>query len=279
LTTPINLTDLFLGITRLGAEWVLWLLLGLSVISLAIMLERAVYFLRRRVNIDQLLATLTAQLRAGDMVAAFNTVADSQAIECQVARAGISEAHRGAVAALEAMHSARLRERLRMESYLSILGTLGNNAPFVGLLGTVLGIIKASQDLAAAQAAKEAGADAVMGGVFEALVATAVGLFVAIPAVVGFNYFMRRVRTRTAQADVLAHLLISLLQNRVTTSDIAAEFGATPVTPSVTTPTGREPRATLAAELPEPSLMSALPPPSSAQTVRVAKGKARHGRK
>ena len=75
-----------------------------------------------------------------------------------------------------------------------MLATLGNNAPFIGLLGTVLGIIKASQDLAAAQAAKQMGTAAVMSGVFEALVATAVGLFVAIPAVIAYNFFQRRVR-------------------------------------------------------------------------------------
>jgi biopolymer transport protein ExbB len=209
----MNLTEVFLKVALFGAEWVMWLLVGLSVLSLAIIVERLIFFASRRVNADRLAADLTRLLRDGDVKQAFELVKNSKAIECVVVATGLAAAHRGPQAAGEAMLSAKLRERLRMESLLSILGTLGNNAPFVGLLGTVLGIIKAAHEMTAAQAAKQAAASAVMGGVFEALVATAVGLFVAIPAVVAYNYFLRKVRIRSSQADSLAHLVLSLFKS------------------------------------------------------------------
>ncbi len=110
------------------------------------------------------------------------------------------------------MLSQKAQEKLRLERNLAILGTLGNNTPFIGLFGTVLGIIKASHDLTASQAGGGAAATAVMSGVFEALVATAVGLLVAIPAVVGYNFFQRRVRATVANIDSLAHLVLAQLR-------------------------------------------------------------------
>ncbi|MBN2895506.1 MAG: MotA/TolQ/ExbB proton channel family protein [Campylobacterales bacterium] len=87
------------------------------------------------------------------------------------------------------MHEAALR--LLLEKRLGILATFGNNAPFIGLFGTVLGVIDAFHTLGAGAGF---GVEAVMGGISEALVATAAGLFVAIPSVIAYNYFVRRMR-------------------------------------------------------------------------------------
>jgi len=82
--------------------------------------------------------------------------------------------------------------RLKLEKRLGILATFGNNAPFIGLFGTVLGVINAFHTLGADTTF---GVNAVMGGISEALVATATGLFVAIPSVMAYNYFVRRIKT------------------------------------------------------------------------------------
>jgi biopolymer transport protein ExbB len=95
---------------------------------------------------------------------------------------------------------------LDLEKHLGILGTLGNNAPFIGLFGTVLGIIKAFADLAKNQGG---GAAVVMAGIAEALVATAVGLLVALPAVVAFNIFQGRIRRTMGRVDAIAHLILT----------------------------------------------------------------------
>jgi biopolymer transport protein ExbB len=104
------------------------------------------------------------------------------------------------------------------------LGTIGANAPFIGLLGTVLGIVKAAHDMAVnSGTADAANPNAVMSGVFEALVATAVGLCVAIPAVVAFNLLQRRVRTTNAQVDSLAHLVLSSLRTERSSQPVATQ--------------------------------------------------------
>ena len=108
-----------------------------------------------------------------------------------------------------ATEGAKAREKLRLERNLAFLATLGSNAPFVGLFGTVLGIIKAFHDLAGNQAG---GPSVVMAGISEALVATAVGLMVAIPAVVAFNYFNRRVRSFMCKVEWAAHLAATELK-------------------------------------------------------------------
>ncbi len=204
----MNLTELFLHMTFLGAEWVLWLLVGLSFVSIAIIFERIVFYSVRRVNVETLTTELKAALRAGNLEHALSLVRNSKAIECIILAAGISQVPRGVHAVSEAMLSAKARERLRLDAYLPVLGTVGSNAPFIGLLGTVLGIVKAAHDMTANQG-QGGTANAVMAGVFEALVATAVGLCVAIPAVIAFNIFQRRVRSTIGRADSLAHLLLS----------------------------------------------------------------------
>jgi biopolymer transport protein ExbB len=110
------------------------------------------------------------------------------------------------------MASVRARERLNLEKHLGILGTLGNNAPFIGLFGTVLGIIKAFHDLGQMGSKGAAVQQTVMAGISQALVATAVGLAVAIPAVIGYNVLTRRVKTVSGRAQALGHALVGHLK-------------------------------------------------------------------
>ena len=205
------LTHLLLNLTLMGAEWVLWVLLGLSLLSIAIVVERFWYFRTHELDIPNFTSTLFSHLQAGEVTAARELAHQSEAIECVVLSAGLSVINRGASACHEAMLGAKARERTKLESRLSILGTLGNNAPFIGLLGTVLGIIKAATDLNAGTTGKS-DPSAVMSGVFESLVATAVGLMVAIPAVIFFNFFQRKVRVKLAQVDSLAHFLLATIR-------------------------------------------------------------------
>jgi biopolymer transport protein ExbB/TolQ len=206
------LTSLFLRLTYVGAEWILWLLVALSVLSISLIVERWLYFLRTRAHGAELNAQLQEQLRARNLQNAWLLVKDSHTycIESAVVAAGLIALRNGAQAAAEAMQSVKARMRPRLDANLSILATIGSNAPFIGLLGTVLGIIKAAHELTGG--ASEGNQIAVMSGVFEALVATAVGLFVAIPAVVAYNLFQRRVRKRMAEVDSLAHLILSTLR-------------------------------------------------------------------
>jgi biopolymer transport protein ExbB len=132
--------------------------------------------------------------------------------------AGIVEADLGPAAAEEAMAGASALQKLKLERRLAYLGTLGNNAPFIGLLGTVIGIVGAFEQLGKPDASGLAAAQtttvsaAVMTNIAEALVATAVGLLIAIPAVAAFNFFQRIVKTTLSNTDALAHVLLAHLK-------------------------------------------------------------------
>jgi biopolymer transport protein ExbB len=186
-----------LAFTLLGAGWVLWILIGLSVLSVAVALERAAYFFKRRMGAK--FPELMRLCHAGELSAAAR-LASGDSLEAEVVRAAEAAAASGREAVAMATAAGVEKKRIEYEQRLSILGTLGNNAPFIGLLGTVLGIIRAFADLSNAG---KGGAQVVMAGISEALVATAVGLFVAIPAVLAFNLFQRLVRRAVGRANAL----------------------------------------------------------------------------
>ena len=204
----MHLTQRILGFTLLGSEWVLWVLIALSVLSVAVMVERAIVFAGSGGDLEPLGRDLVARLLAGDRAGAQRALEGWRAPAAVVAAAGIAELDRGADAASETMAGAKAHLRVELERHLGILGTLGNNAPFIGLFGTVLGIIRAFSDLSRNQAS---GAGAVMSGISEALVATAVGLMVAIPAVIAFNIFQGKVRKAMAEVDAMAHRVLSTI--------------------------------------------------------------------
>lgn len=189
----MNLSSRFLAFTLYGAGWVLWLLVALSVVSVAIILERLWYLGTHEIDGDHLLAEARSFLARK--------------------RGERHDAAAGGGRPIEAaIEKAKAVEQRRLERNLAYLATLGSNAPFIGLFGTILGIIKAFHDLAHAQTQ---GPSVVMAGISEALVATAVGLLVAIPAVVAFNYFNRRVRKRLTEVDWAAHLARGRLESEI----------------------------------------------------------------
>ena len=130
-----------------GAGWVMWLMICLSVVSVAIMLERAWFYFSLRDDIVNLSDKLRKALRSEDMDEAKKLLDNSPSAEAAVVSAGLAEADRGARAADEAMKGAPALQRMRLERRLAFLGTVGNNAPFIGLFGTVIGVIQAFEAL------------------------------------------------------------------------------------------------------------------------------------
>jgi biopolymer transport protein ExbB/TolQ len=202
------LTQKLLAVTNLGADWVLWLLVLLSVVSVGIMIERALFFASRRLAGAD---ALSRRLLAGDLAGARDALGARQGMEADVVRAVAEHAAKGPDAVAEVVNAQLERSRIDYERRLAFLGTLGNNAPFIGLFGTVLGVIRAFADLASHPGA--AGAGTVMAGISEALIATAVGLFVALPAVVMFNVFQRWLRRTTQRASSLGHAAVAWLES------------------------------------------------------------------
>ncbi len=208
------LTAKLLSFTLFGAEWILWILIALSVASVAVMLERTFYFFGHRLGNAE---GMSLRIMRGEAEAVGKEMVGASGMQAAVVREGLANASLGPEAVEEIMAAVVSRERKHYERGLAFLGTLGNNAPFVGLFGTVLGIIRAFHDLAATNSASgakaAAGAATVMAGISEALVATAVGLFVAIPAVVAYNAFNRWLKTITASTSELAHAIVAHLRS------------------------------------------------------------------
>ncbi|MEO7093094.1 MAG: MotA/TolQ/ExbB proton channel family protein [Polyangiales bacterium] len=209
----------------MGAAPIMYLMIALSVISLAIILERTFFFASIKDDLEKLARDLHARLRNHDLEGAKARMMASKSAEAAVVVAGLAEADRGAEAAAESMAGATALQRMKLERRLAYLGTLGNNAPFIGLFGTVIGIIEAFEHLGkATNAAAGAGAPTeVMGSIAEALVATAIGLAVAIPAVAAFNYFQRKIKATVSNTDVLSRVLLAHLKGEEHTAKLPVE--------------------------------------------------------
>jgi biopolymer transport protein ExbB/TolQ len=208
----MNLTEKFLQLAAVGSEWILWLLIVLSLVSVGVMFERWIFYRNLRGKDTALLRTLHESLVERDHAKADRLLKVSTAPGGRIAAAMLDNRSRGVKAMTAIQAALRPAEKLRLERNLAYLGTVGANAPFIGLLGTVLGIITTFRQLEQGGTMGTAEySKAVMGGIYEALVATAVGLLVAIPAVIAYNYFQRLVKLLLGEADGLTNMVQALL--------------------------------------------------------------------
>jgi len=206
----MDIVQILRNLALVGGTWILYLLILASILSLAVMLQKAIFFYRNRTSWDDFLEMITAFISKGDIDAAVEYTQRINSPAARVVLSGLINVDKGPAAVEEILLGKRISEKFKMESRLVVLGTLGNNAPFIGLFGTVLGIIKAFHDLAMSS---NPNPSVVMAGVSEALVATAVGLLVAIPAVIAYNFFQRKVKEFVTQMETASKILLVYLKS------------------------------------------------------------------
>jgi biopolymer transport protein ExbB len=207
------ITELVVRLSRTGAgAAVMWAMVALSVISVAFMIERIFFFMTHKDNVRGIASELNKLLLAGDYTSAKKLLESAKGFETRVLLAALDGVHLGKGAVQELAASAQKMEKLRFERGLAFLGTVGNNAPFIGLFGTVLEIISALFEMGN-QSGGNVGAGAVMSTLSQALAATAVGLLVALPAVAVYNYFNRRIKTMQTGAEALVHVLLAHMKD------------------------------------------------------------------
>lgn len=201
-----------------GTAWILWMLLGLSVASVAIAVERWLVLRSSGCDVRALRERLDGPLGRGDAAGALRVLDEDGSVPSRIAATGLRLVGHGPAAVQHGMEATAAAERSVLERRLAFLGTLGNNAPFIGLFGTVIGVILAFEALG--QSTDGLGADAagqssalVMSAIAEALVATAVGIGVALPAVAAFNYFQRRIGQLMSDAEALAKYVLAYLHS------------------------------------------------------------------
>lgn len=218
----MSIEHAFSSLANHGARWIFWILVALSVLALAIAIDRIVLLVASRPDITRIKSDLLDALRHGKPSRAIEALRQSASFEAKVLLAGLSSESAGAAAAEERMAGASQFAKITMERNLSVLATVGTNAPFVGLLGTVIGIIRAFRSLDAAGGRVTAHLLADIG---EALVATGVGLLVALPAIAFYNSFQRVIATRVARADALGREVLAFLKTEpaATTTSLGKE--------------------------------------------------------
>ena len=206
------LIEKFFSLAQAGASVILWALLITSVISIGMIIERLFTLASVATKSNKF------RERAHDVLQSYTLdeieamAKDRSSLPERALNYGLRHAkQQGASGLAEVFNSYLMIEKPRLEKNLNFLATVGSNAPFVGLLGTVLGIMKAFSDLS-----RNAGAgnEAVMSGIADALVATAVGLFVAIPAVIAYNYFRKQVQQSLQAIDVARELCIAYAKSK-----------------------------------------------------------------
>lgn len=206
------LNDKIFAIANVADQAVLYVLLILSVISVGMILERF-FSLKKISNESRLIrARVRMALQTHTLDEVESLSKNPEALEGRalaIAMKHIKE--KGEVGLEELFNSFTSAERPDLEKYLNFLATIGSNAPYIGLLGTVIGIMKAFHDLATST---DAGQQTVMAGISAALVATATGLFVAIPAVIFYNYFQRQVRGILQNLDSVKELCMSYAKSK-----------------------------------------------------------------
>jgi biopolymer transport protein TolQ len=201
----VNLQGLF-GLAQGFANVILYILLISSVVSIAMILER--FFFLGKITRENKAFRVQARalLESGD-VNQIETLAQNDSLPQKGLLLGLKHVKNYGEKGLEEIfNSYMIIERPRIEKFLNFLATVGSNAPFIGLLGTVMGIMKAFNDLAQNSAA---GNEVVMLGIAHALVATAIGLFVAIPAVVAYNYYQKTVKETVQAVEVAKELCLA----------------------------------------------------------------------
>lgn len=201
----VNFNALF-GLAQVFANIILWILLLGSVSSIAMILERFFYLGKISRQNKEFRAKAQNLLQNEDL-SQIEALAKEESLPQKGLVLGLKHVRTYGEKGLdEIFNSYMIIERPRLERSLNFLATVGSNAPFLGLLGTVMGIMKAFSDLAQNSAG---GNEVVMLGISHALVATAIGLFVAIPAVVGFNYFQKMVKETVQAVEVAKELCLS----------------------------------------------------------------------
>ncbi|MCB4791780.1 MAG: MotA/TolQ/ExbB proton channel family protein [Elusimicrobia bacterium] len=190
----------------------MYILLFCSVLSLAVIFERLYsYFKKSFLNKIEFMNIIRAELEKKDIAKAIKLCELNYSPISAVVLAGLKMHGHDEKAIISAMEREIMVETVKLEKYTSIVGTIGNIAVYIGLFGTVLGIIRSFHDISTLGSGH---ISIVIGGVAEALTCTATGLLVAIPAVVAYNYFVKRVDNFITDMEYCASQTADLLISR-----------------------------------------------------------------
>lgn len=206
------LAEKIFAVAHLADQVVLWILILLSVMSIGMILER--FFALRKVYSEsqKVRSRIKMALQSNSLEDVEDIAKDLSSLEGRAANYALKHMKEAGSRGLEELFNTyAITEKPELERFLNPLATIGSNAPYIGLFGTVLGIMKAFNDLATAA---EAGQQTVMAGISSALIATAAGLFVAIPAVAAYNYYSKQVKSIFMNLESVKELCLAYAKKK-----------------------------------------------------------------
>jgi len=187
----------------------MYVLILCSIISLAVLIERLVYYRRKSsVKRQEFMTVVKKEIKNGNITRVLEFCKKTETPFAQVAYAGINLYGHNERTILQAMEREITIETIQLERFTGVVATIGSTAVYIGLLGTVLGIMKAFHNIASGG---PSGMHSVIGGIPEALVCTATGLLVAIPAVISYNFFIRKIDNFVVDMELCASELVDIL--------------------------------------------------------------------
>jgi len=201
--------------------WDMWLLLGISILGLAVVIERLVFFASQHGDTKGLLGNIAGHIQNDDLQGAKDVCRRQRGMLPRILEFGLQRGEKNRADITDALSIALMEHLNSLERNLGIIGTIAVIAPFVGLFGTVLGIIRAFQDIALKGNSTPA---VVSAGVAEALITTASGLIIAVIAVVFFNYFKTRIKAYNQDMIVAANQMAEILHFHNTGAPIPTDL-------------------------------------------------------
>jgi biopolymer transport protein ExbB len=199
----------------------MWMLLVLSIVAIAIVIERLMFFAAQHSDSKGLLKALGQKIAADDLNGAMTVCRQQKGMLPKILEFGLKRGEKNRADITDALSIALMEHLNTLERNLGVIGTIAVISPFVGLFGTVLGIIRAFQDIALKGNSTPA---VVAAGVSEALVTTAAGLFVAVVSVIFFNYFKSRIKSFNQEMIVSANQLAEMLHFHNTGAPIPTDL-------------------------------------------------------
>lgn len=215
----MDLTGFFDTIVKGGPA--MWMLLLLSIVAVAIVIERLLFFASQHSDSKGLLKQIGQRIAADDYAGAIKICRQNKGMLPKILEFGLARGEKNRADITDALSIALMENLNSLERNLGVIGTIAVIAPFVGLFGTVLGIIRAFQDIALKGNSTPA---VVAAGVSEALITTAAGLFVAVIAVIFFNYFKTRIKAYNQEMIVAANQLAEMLHFHNTGAPIPTDL-------------------------------------------------------
>jgi len=195
-------------VDTLRSSFTMIILMACSVVALTFIFERWLFYKHTSIDADRFYMKIKEAFRNEGIEKAISVCNSSLSPLAAVVKSGLEESDKTPQVAAEMMDAMAIEQRTKLEKNLSILGTLGNIAPLIGLFGTVVGIIRAFHSLSVSGSA---GPSVISAGIAEALVTTAAGLVVAVPAVVFYNYYLRRVETVMNEIESVSKKVLVML--------------------------------------------------------------------